>query len=293
VAQVAAAIQNGTIDIGIGAGVESMTKGYGPTAMGETSEKTQENPEAADCLLPMGITSENVAREFNVTRQKQDALSAESHRRAAKAQKEGLFNEEIVPVTANVTDKDGNSKQITIKADDGVRAGTTVEGLAKLKPAFSETGTTTAGNASQVSDGAAAVLIMRRAKAQELGLPILGKFVTSATVGVPPNVMGIGPAFAIPQAAKQAGIKVSDLEIIELNEAFASQAVYCIEYLKLDPAIVNPKGGAIAIGHPLGCTGARQVATLLPELKRQNKRIGAISMCIGTGMGMAAIIERE
>ncbi|KAI8055658.1 3-ketoacyl-CoA thiolase A [Syncephalis plumigaleata] len=286
VAQVAAAIQNGTINIGIGAGLR-------PTAMGETSEKTQTNQEAADCLLPMGITSENVAREFNVTRQKQDALSAESHRRAANAQKEGLFNEEIVPVTVDVTDKEGATHQVTIKADDGVRPNTTAESLAKLKPAFSESGTTTAGNASQVSDGAAAVLMMRRAKAQELGLPILGKFVTSATVGVPPNVMGIGPAFAIPQAAKQAGIKVSDLEIIELNEAFASQAVYCIEYLKLNPAIVNPKGGAIAIGHPLGCTGARQIATILPELKRQNKRIGAISMCIGTGMGMAAIVERE
>jgi acetyl-CoA acyltransferase 1 len=293
VAQIAAAIQNGTIEIGIGAGVESMTHHYGAGAMGAASEKALEHPVAADCLMPMGITSENVAAEFNITRAKQDAFAAESHRRAEAAQKAGLFNEEIIPVTVNVEDKDGNVRQVTVTADDGIRPGTTVEKLSKLKPAFSEDGTTTAGNASQVSDGAAAVLLMRRAKAQELGLPILGKFVTSATVGVPPNVMGIGPAFAIPRAAQLAGIRVSDIDIIELNEAFASQAVYCIEYLKLDPARVNPKGGAIALGHPLGCTGARQVATLLPELKRQNKRIGAISMCIGTGMGMAAIFERE
>ncbi|RKP07667.1 Thiolase, N-terminal domain-containing protein [Thamnocephalis sphaerospora] len=293
VAQVAAAIQNGTIEIGIGAGVETMTQHYGAGAMGATSEKAQDFPPAADCLMPMGITSENVAREFNVSRTKQDAFAAESHRRAEAAQKAGLFKDEIVPVTVQIEDKEGKTHTITVSQDDGIRPGTTAEKLGKLKPAFSDDGTTTAGNASQVSDGAAAVLLMRRAKAQELGLPVLGKFITSATVGVPPNVMGIGPAFAIPRAAQQAGIRVGDIDVVELNEAFASQAVYSMEYLSLDPARVNPKGGAIALGHPLGCTGARQIATLLPELKRQNKRVGAVSMCIGTGMGMAAIIERE
>jgi len=184
-------------------------------------------------------------------------------------------------------------KKVVVKMDDGMRPDTTFESLSKLKPAFDPSGTTTAGNASQVSDGAAAVLLMKRKKAQELRLPILGKFVSFATAGVPPNVMGIGPAFAIPKVLQKASISVQDVDVFELNEAFASQAVYCTEKLGLDINKVNPKGGAIAIGHPLGCTGARQVATILPELKRQGKRIGVISMCIGSGMGAAAVIERE
>jgi acetyl-CoA acyltransferase 1 len=162
-----------------------------------------------------------------------------------------------------------------------------------LKPAFSPTGSTTAGNASQISDGAAAVLLMKRKTAQKLNLPILGKYVTSASVGVPPKLMGVGPAYAIPVAVERAGLKLSDVDIYEINEAFASQALYTIKVLGLPIEKVNPKGGAIAIGHPLGCTGARQIATLYPELKRQNKRIGVTSMCIGSGMGMAAVWERE
>jgi acetyl-CoA acyltransferase 1 len=292
-AQIASAIQSGYIDIGIGAGVESMTKGYGAGAMGEVGEEVMELEVAADCLLPMGITSENVAKQYHVTRKEQDALAVASHARAAAAQKAGLFKDEIVPVTVKQVDKDGNEKTVTVSQDDGIRTNTTLEGLGKLKPAFSDDGTTTAGNASQVSDGAAAVLLMRRSTAHKLNLPILGKFVTSAVVGVPPNVMGIGPAFAIPLACDKAGISVQDLDVIELNEAFASQAVYCIKKLQLDPAKVNPKGGAIALGHPLGCTGARQIATILPELKRQGKRVGAVSMCIGSGMGMCGIVERE
>jgi len=292
-AQVAASIKSGYLDIGIGAGVESMTKNYGAGAMGEVSDEVMELEVAADCLLPMGITSENVATKYNVDRRAQDELAAVSHTRAAAAQKAGWFNDEIVPVTVKQTDKEGNEKTVTVSKDDGIRPGTTLESLSKLRPAFSDDGTTTAGNASQVSDGAAAVLLMRRSVAQKLNLPILGKFVTAATVGVPPNVMGIGPAFAIPLACKQAGISIQDLDVIELNEAFASQAAYCIKKLNLDPAKVNPKGGAIALGHPLGCTGARQIATILPELKRQGKRIGAISMCIGSGMGMCGIVERE
>ncbi|KAI0217351.1 3-ketoacyl-CoA thiolase with broad chain length specificity [Massospora cicadina] len=243
--------------------------------------------------FPMGITSENVSKEFNVAREKQDKMAAESHHKASEAQEKGYFNEEIVPVNTIVMDKEGNAKKTTISQDDGIRKGTTPESLKKLKPAFDENGFTTAGNASQVSDGAAAVLLMRRSKALELKLPIIGKYITSAVVGVPPRIMGVGPAYAIPAVVQKAGIKLSDIDIFEINEAFASQAVYCIEKLGIDMSKVNPKGGAIALGHPLGCTGARQVATLLPELKRQGKKLGCISMCIGTGMGMAGIFERE
>ncbi|KAH8553781.1 Thiolase, N-terminal domain-containing protein [Umbelopsis sp. PMI_123] len=292
--QIATAIQSGLIEIGIGAGVESMTHNYGAGAMGATSEKiASECESAADCLVPMGITSENVAKEFNVTRAKQDAFAASSHQKALAAQKAGFFDAEIVPVKVAVTDKEGNEKEVVLKSDDGVRAGVTAESLAKLKPAFNEEGFTTAGNASQVSDGAAAVLLMKRKTAEKLNLPIVGKYITSAVAGVPPRVMGIGPAYAVPIAAERAGIKISDIDVVELNEAFASQAVYCAEKLNIPFEKINPKGGAIAFGHPLGCTGARQVATLLPELKRQGKKIGCTTMCIGTGMGMAAIWESE
>ncbi|KAJ3087079.1 3-ketoacyl-CoA thiolase, peroxisomal [Quaeritorhiza haematococci] len=293
-AYIAAAISNGTIDVGIGAGFESMTKGYGPGAMpSEISEKVNSIQSAADCMIPMGLTSENVAREFHVSRQKQDEFSALSHQRAAAAWQNGLYNEEVIPVTTTFVEKDGTEKTITVTKDDGVRANTTAESLAKLKPAFSDDGSTTAGNASQVSDGAAAVLMMKRKKAQELGLPIVGKFVAFAVAGVPPRVMGIGPAFAIPKVLEKAGLATNDVDVYEINEAFASQCVYSIEKLGLDWEKVNPKGGAIAIGHPLGCTGARQIATILPELKRQGKRIGVTSMCIGTGMGAASVIEAE
>ncbi|RUP45359.1 Thiolase, N-terminal domain-containing protein, partial [Jimgerdemannia flammicorona] len=309
--QIVTAIQTGLIDIGIGAGVESMTTNYGAAALGNTSEKiASANQAAADCLLPMGghmdqlaksftscspysITSENVAADFGITRDKQDTFSARSHHLASAAQKAGLFNAEIIPVTTTVLDKDGKEVTVTVDKDDGIREGVTSQSLSKLKPAFSATGTTTAGNASQVSDGAAAVLLMKRATAERLGLPIQGKYITSAVVGVPPKIMGVGPAYAIPIALAKANIKVSDVDIFEINEAFASQSVYCVEKLGIDINKVNPKGGAIALGHPLGATGARQIATLLTELKRQNKRVGVTSMCIGSGMGMAAVFERE
>lgn len=239
------------------------------------------------------ITSENVAAEFQVSREKQDAFAAESHRKADVAQKNGWFQEEIVPVEAIVTDEEGNEKVVLADRDDGVRPGTTSEKLGKLRPAFDDDGTTTAGNASQVSDGAAAVLLMKRKTAQKLNLPILGKYVTSAVVGVPPRIMGVGPAYAIPIAVQRAGITLDQVDIFEINEAFASQAVYSVEKLGIPAEKVNPKGGAIAFGHPLGCTGARQIATLMPELKRQGKKIGVTSMCIGSGMGMAAVFESE
>lgn len=198
-----------------------------------------------------------------------------------------------MPLEATVLDKEGNESTIIVDRDDGVRPGTTAESLARLRPAFDDDGTTTAGNASQVSDGAAAVLLMKRKTAEKLGLPIVGKYITSAVVGVPPRIMGVGPAFAIPVAVERAGLKISDVDIYEINEAFASQAVFSVEKLNIPYEKVNPKGGAIAFGHPLGCTGARQIATLLPELKRQGKKVGVTSMCIGSGMGMAAVFESE
>ncbi|KAI9471185.1 3-ketoacyl-CoA thiolase with broad chain length specificity [Coemansia sp. RSA 990] len=296
VVHIAHEIQSGMIDIGIGAGVESMTQFYGPKnkMIPDTiSDEVMAAPEVGDCLIPMGFTSENVSKDFGIPRSKQDAFAALSHQRAEKAQKEGLFDAEIYPVKTKIVDKDGNEKEIVVSRDDGVRAGTTAESLGKLRPAFSADGSTTAGNASQVSDGAAAVLLMKRSRAMELGLPIEGKLVASAVAGVPPRIMGVGPAYAVPAVLKKANMSIDQLEIVELNEAFASQAVYSIEKLGLDINKVNPKGGAIAFGHPLGCTGARQISTLLTELKRQNKRVGCTTMCIGGGFGMAAIFESE
>ncbi|NXF24654.1 THIKB thiolase, partial [Rhodinocichla rosea] len=280
---------------------------------GDISSNMMDNPKARDCLIPMGITSENVAEKFGVSRKKQDAFALASQQnspalhlqniltfhalfffftRAAKAQQMGLFKTEIVPVKTTVADNEGNKKTITVHQDEGIRPSTTLEGLAKLKPAFKEDGSTTAGNASQVSDGAAAVLLAKRSKAAQLGLPVLGVLRSFAVVGVPPDVMGIGPAYAIPVAVEKAGLTLNDIDIYEINEAFASQAVYCVEKLGIPMEKVNPLGGAIALGHPLGCTGARQVVTLLHELKRRGKRAyGVVSMCIGTGMGAAAVFE--
>ncbi|ORX70816.1 thiolase [Linderina pennispora] len=296
VVHIANQISTGMIEIGIGAGVESMTQFYGPKhkMIPDTiSEEVMAAPEVPDCLIPMGFTSENVAKEFGVDRKKQDAFAALSHQKAAKAQKEGLFDAEIYPIKTTILDKDGNAKEIVVSRDDGVRPEATAESLGKLRPAFSADGFTTAGNASQVSDGAAAVLLMKRSKAVELGLSIQGKFIAAAVAGVPPRIMGVGPAYAVPAVLKKTGLKVDDLDIVELNEAFASQAVYSMEKLGLDVNKVNPKGGAIAFGHPLGCTGARQISTLLTELKRQDKRVGCTTMCIGGGFGMAAIFESE
>lgn len=288
--QIANEIAMGQIDIGIGAGVESMTQNYGAGVMPEKfSDAVMENEEAADCLMPMGITSENVAKQFGVDRKKQDDFAAKSYQKAFKAQAEGKFKSEIYPIKFN--DEDGNER--VVDKDDGIRDGVTAESLSKLKPAFAKDGSTHAGNASQVSDGAAAVLLARRSVAKKLGLPIIGKYITGAVVGVPPNVMGIGPAFAIPKVLELTGLSKEDVDIYEINEAFASQAVYSVEKLGLDFAKVNPNGGAIAMGHPLGATGSRQIATILAEAKREKKQIGVTSMCVGSGMGMAAVIVSE
>ncbi|XP_068451765.1 3-ketoacyl-CoA thiolase, peroxisomal [Clinocottus analis] len=288
---VAGAIRSGSIDLGLACGVESMSlRGMGDP--GDLSSRLPDIDRARDCIIPMGITSENVAERFGVSREKQDAFAVSSQLKAARAQSSGAFDQEIVPVATRLEDADGKERAVTVSRDDGIRAGTTLAGLSKLRPAFKPDGTTTAGNSSQVSDGAAAVLIGRRAAVQALGLPVLGVLRASAVVGVPPDLMGIGPAVAIPAALEQAGLTVADIDVFEINEAFASQAVYCVEKLGIPLEKVNPNGGAIALGHPLGCTGARQVVTLLNELRRRGKRAyGVVSMCIGTGMGAAAVFE--
>lgn len=229
-----------------------------------------------------------------MTRQEQDQLAVESNQKAAKAQKSGLFAKEITVYETTVKDKEGNDVKIVVDRDDGMREDTTLETLKKLKPAFDKKeGTVTAGNSSQVTDGAAAVLLARRDVAKKLGLKVEGRIIGFAVAGCPPEIMGIGPAVAIPPALKKAGLTVNDVDVFEINEAFASQAVYCVKELGVPKEKLNPRGGAIALGHPLGCTGARQVVTLFNELERQNKKYGVISMCIGTGMGAAGVFERE
>lgn len=298
---VANAIRVGEIDVGIGGGMESMTRNYGsraiPTALwGELKES--QNKDARDCIMSMGITAENVAERYKVSRKEQDEFAVASHLKAAKAQKEGLFDQEIVPVkTRTIPDPEHpeTTEEVTVSKDDGIRAKSTVEKLGTMKAAFKPDGATTAGNSSQVSDGAAAVLMMRRSTAAELGLStsIIGKWAGTQVVGCRPDEMGIGPALAIPKLLSHTGISKEDVGIWEINEAFASQAVYCVRELGIDQAKVNPKGGAIALGHPLGATGGRQLATLMPELERQGQQVGVVSMCIGTGMGMASLFIRE
>ena len=233
-----------------------------------------------DCLIPMGVTSENVVEAYGLQRRTLDEFSARSHQKAAAAQQRGAFRDEIIPVGS-------------VMDDDGIRPTTTAHVLATLQPVFKEHGVTTAGNSSQMTDGAAAVLLMTRAQAEQRGLPVLGVWRGFAVKGVPPHIMGIGPAVAIPAVLEQAGMELKDIDVFEINEAFASQATWCVDELGIDYAKVNPNGGAIALGHPLGCTGARQIATLLHEMNRTKKRFGIISMCIGTGMGAAAILEVE
>ncbi len=288
-------IKTKQIDIAIAGGVESMSM-YDMNNLvdGEkVSEEVFNTPKAANCMMPMGITSENVVEKYGIDRKTQDQFAVDSHTKAAAAQKNGLFDEEIVKIVTKVKDKNGELKDVTVSKDDGIREGTKIENLQKLKAAFKQGGTTTAGNSSQVTDGAAGVLLMRRRVAKNNGCPIIARIVGYSVAGVPPEIMGIGPAFAIPKVLEKTGLTIDQIDIFELNEAFASQATYCANHLKIPAEKVNPKGGAIALGHPLGCTGARQIATLLPELKRQNKKYGLISMCIGTGMGAACILERE
>lgn len=307
IATIGAQIRAGIIDVGIGAGLEKMSGGQPVSPKTDASAKAEPKKEAPrpkfnqkildlpiarDTLIPMGITSENVTERYGITRADQDMLAFESQRKAAEAQKAGFFKSEIVPINTTVIQADGTEKQVTVTEDEGIRA-TSMEALQKLKPAFKKDGATTAGSSSQTTDGAAAVLLMRRSKATELGLKPLATLRATALVGVPPDVMGIGPAFAIPEVLTKAGLKVDDVAIYEVNEAFASQAEYTVRTVGIPRERLNPVGGAIALGHPLGATGARQVATLLPQLKRGGGRFGITSMCMGTGMGMAALFENE
>ncbi|KIW79066.1 hypothetical protein Z517_08906 [Fonsecaea pedrosoi CBS 271.37] len=289
----ASSIAIGSIDVGIAVGLESMsTNRDAPPSM---SEAIMSHPVARDNVQPMGWTSENVARDFHITREEQDKFAERSHNRAERAQREGWTSDEISPVTTRWIDpKTKETKTVTVDKDDGIRPGTTYEGLAKIRSAFPQWGpTTTGGNASQVTDGAAAVLMMKRSTAQKLGQPIIGKYVKSTVVGLEPRIMGIGPSFAIPKVLEKTGLTKEDVDLFEINEAFASMYVYCVNKLGLDIEKVNVRGGAIAIGHPLGATGTRQVVTLLSELRRRNQKVGVTSMCVGTGMGMAGVFVSE
>jgi acetyl-CoA acyltransferase len=249
-----------------------------------------------DFYLNMGLATENVARKYEVSRDEQDAFSLQSHRRAAAAQDAGKFDDEIVPlkVTFEELNEKGKktTREVTFTRDEGVRRDSSEEGLAKLRPAFHAKGTITAGNSSQMSDGAAACVVMSDERARQLNLKPLARFVAYATAGCPPEEMGIGPVHAIPKVLRVAGLKLEDIDVIELNEAFAAQSIAVIRTLGLDPERVNVNGGAIALGHPLGCTGAKLTATILRELERRQGRYGMVTMCVGGGMGAAGIFER-
>ena len=251
------------------------------------------NPQA---YTSIGLTAENVAEKFGVSREDQDRFALLSHQKAAKAIKEGKFKEEVIPILAKVKEvkEDGTVvvKEVVFDTDEGVRYDASLEGMAGLKPVFKNKGTVTAGNSSQTSDGAAAVVLMSREKADKMGVKPMAAFRSFAVAGVPPEVMGIGPAYAVPKALKLAGLTVKDIGLVELNEAFASQALYVIRHLGLNPDIVNVNGGAIAVGHPLGCTGAKLTTTLVYEMKRRNVRYGLVTMCIGGGMGAAGVFEK-
>jgi acetyl-CoA acyltransferase len=243
----------------------------------------------------MGLTAENVSVKYGISREDQDEFSLKSHQKAAHAINSGLFDSELVSVDVDVTELDEDDKQVkkhfVVKRDEGPRADTNIAALSKLKPAFKEGGVVTAGNASQMSDGAASVMVMSAAKAHEVGLKPLARFVSFAVGGVPPELMGIGPIVAIPKALKLAGLTLDDIDLIELNEAFAAQALAVIRTLEIDESRVNVNGGAIALGHPLGCTGSKLTTQLIYEMGRRKSKYGMVTMCIGGGMGAAAIFE--
>jgi acetyl-CoA acyltransferase len=293
IAHAAFGIMAGQMDCAIAGGTESMTM------LPMTGLKFSPNPTLAEdwpgAYLGMGLTAENVAEKYGVSRSDQDAFALDSHRRANHAVETGLFDSEIVPIDVELVeyDKAGSVKNnsFIFKRDEGPRADTTIEALSRLKPAFKEGGTVTAGNSSQMSDGAAAVMIMSRAKADSLGLKPLARFVAFGVGGVDPEYMGIGPIVAIPKVLHIAGFSLVDIGLIELNEAFAAQSLAVIRDLGLNPEITNVNGGAIALGHPLGCTGAKLTTQLIHEMKRRNVQFGMVSMCIGGGMGAAGIFE--
>jgi acetyl-CoA acyltransferase len=293
IATAAYEIMVGAADVMIAGGVEFMSQ---VPIMGLTPSPNpylvEHNPQA---YTSMGLTAENVAEKFKISREDQDRFALSSHQKAAKAIKEGKFKEEIIPIPAKVKEikEDGTVfvKEVIFDTDEGVRYDASLEGMASLKSVFKAKGTVTAGNSSQTSDGAAALILMSKEKAEALKLKPMATFRSFAVAGVPPEIMGVGPAYAVPKALKKAGLTIKDIGLVELNEAFASQSLYVIRELGLNLDIVNVNGGAIAVGHPLGCTGAKLTTMLLYEMKRRNVRYGLVTMCIGGGMGAAGVFE--
>ena len=287
-------IRSGRAQVVVAGGAESMSM------IPSVGNKFSANPwlveHYTDAYLSMGLTAENVAKKYGISREQADEFAFGSHQKALTAIGAGRFQEEIVPVTVTNVTPNGKTSKPEVKTsefavDEGPRADTSPEALAKLKPVFHAMGTVTAGNSSQTSDGAAAVVVISEKRARELGIQPLGRFISFATAGCPPEIMGIGPVYAIPKALKLAGLTLDQIDLIELNEAFAAQALAVIQQTGLDPAKVNINGGAIALGHPLGCTGAKLTATILHELRRRKLRYGLVTMCVGGGMGAAGIVE--
>jgi acetyl-CoA acyltransferase len=294
IATAAYEIMVGATEVMVAGGVEFMSQ---VPIMGLTPSPNpylaEHNPQA---YTSMGLTAENVAEKFGISREDQDRFALSSHQKAAKAIREGKFKEEVIPIPAKVREvkEDGTVvvKEVTFDTDEGVRYDASLEGMAALKPVFKARGTVTAGNASQTSDGASALVLMSGERAQKMGVKPLASFRSFAVAGVPPEIMGVGPAYAVPKALKRAGLTLDQIGLVELNEAFASQSLYVIRHLGLNLDIVNVNGGAIAVGHPLGCTGAKLTTSLLYEMKRRNVRYGLVTMCIGGGMGAAGVFER-
>ncbi len=293
IAHAAQQIMAGMGEILIAGGVESMSR------IPMSSNKFMANPTLAQehpgVYISMGLTAENVAKQFGISREDQDRFALRSHQRAAAAQDAGKFDAEIVPLKVKAKLGDGSQVQeveTVFDKDEGIRRDTSLEALARLRPVFKVGGTVTAGNSSQTSDGAAAVMVMSEEKAKALGLKPMARFVSFAVGGVPPEIMGIGPVKAVPKALKLAGLTLDDIDLIELNEAFAAQSLAVIRELGMDEEKVNVNGGAIALGHPLGCTGAKLTTQILYELARQDKQFGLVTMCIGGGMGAAGVVER-
>ena len=285
-------IMAGAAEVIVAGGTESMTM----IPMG--GHKISPNPwlvgNYPDAYLSMGLTAERLAKRYGITREQADMFSYQSHQKALAAIAAGKFADEVIPVPVSFTAPNGSKPkriEIAFKVDEGPRADSTLQALAALTPAFHAKGVTTAGNSSQMSDGAAAAVVMSAAKAQELGIKPLARYLAFATAGYKPEEMGVGPVFAIPKALKIAGLTLADIDVIELNEAFAAQSLAVIQEAGLDPARVNPNGGAIALGHPLGCTGAKLTASIIRELKRRNVRYGMVTMCVGGGMGAAGIFQ--
>ncbi|HEX8822254.1 MAG TPA: thiolase family protein [Archangium sp.] len=289
IAQAAQAIKAGMIQVAVAGGTESMSMiPMGGNKVSANPELMQKFPEV---YTSMGATAENIASRYSVSREDADKFAYESQRRAATAREQGKFKEEIFPVTTTVYDEEGKAQQVTVSVDTILRPDTTLEGLAKLRPAFNQKGVVTAGNSSPLTDGAAAAVVMSEEKAQQLGIKPLGYFLDYQVAGVPPEIMGVGPVPAVKKLLAKNNLKVEDIDVFELNEAFAAQSLHCIRELGISLDKVNPNGGAIALGHPLGVSGTRLVATILRELKRRNGRYGVVTMCIGGGMGAAALVE--